>query len=147
MPGLAAAFQPPLHESTDVLREFSEAAAAAGQMQQVKMHSGMEVRTYLDLQAYNLAGVAGKRRNEPGSAQLLYMFYSRIYEKLVGKQRGVDVPLFAPIDLSERNLGFRGLLDLTHDFKICPSRVGRRELERIFATVHPGIDEGDVESP
>jgi len=70
------------------------------------------------------------------------MFYSRIYEKLVGKQRGVDVPLFAPIDFNERLLGFRGLLDWAHDFKICPSRVGRRELERIFVTVHsePTID-------
>jgi hypothetical protein len=145
--GLAGPFQPPLHESTECLREFSEAAGAAVAKQQYRGNAGLEVRTFLDLQAYDLAGVAEKRRNEPGSLQILYMFYSRIYEKLVGKQRGVDVPLFNSIDLSERNLGFRGLLDLTNDFKLCPSRVGRRELERIFATVHPGLDEGDEEDP
>jgi hypothetical protein len=77
----------------------------------------------------------------------MYMFYSRIYEKLVGKQRGVDVPLFHPIDLSERHLGFRGILDMANDFKLLPLRVGRRELERIFATVHPGLEDGDAESP
>lgn len=145
--GLAAAFQPPLHESTDCLREFSEAAAASCQMQQSHGKTGLEVKTYLDLQSYDLAGVASKRRNEPGSMQLLYMFYSRIYQKLVGKQRGVDVPLFESIDLSERNLGFRGILELANDFNICPSRVGRRELDRIFVTVHPGLDENDEHSP
>jgi hypothetical protein len=146
---LAAAFQPPLHESTDVLREFSEAVAGmhADRPHRSVGNSGLEVRTYLDLQGYDLDNVAEKRRREPGSTQLLYMFYSRIYEKLVGKQRGVDVPLFAPIDLSERLLGFRGILDLARDFRLCPLRVGRRELERIFATVHPGLDEADVQSP
>jgi len=145
--GLAAPFQPPLHESTECLREFSEATAAILARQQNRPLSGMEAHAYLDLQGYDLGAVAEKRRREPGSLQLLYMFYSRIYEKLVGKQRGVDVPLFHPIDLSERLLGFRGILDMANDFKLFPVRVGRRELERIFATVHPGLDEGDVESP
>mmetsp|Transcript_59950 Transcript_59950/g.111137 ORF Transcript_59950/g.111137 Transcript_59950/m.111137 type:complete len:609 (+) Transcript_59950:109-1935(+) len=98
----------------------------------------MEVRTFLDLQEYKLDGIVIKQPPAPGSLQLMYMFYSRIYEKLVGKQRGVDVPLYEPFDHNERMLNFRGILAWASDFKIVPARVGRRELERIFATVHPG---------
>jgi len=128
-------------EWTDKLREFSEGAARArAGFEEGRSHiaGGLEVRTFLDLQAYDLGDVAEKQRRAPGSAQLMYMFYSRIYEKLVGKQRGVDVPLFAPVDFGERLLGFRGVLDWARDFELCPARVGRRELERLFASVHPG---------
>mmetsp|Transcript_16871 Transcript_16871/g.39218 ORF Transcript_16871/g.39218 Transcript_16871/m.39218 type:complete len:624 (+) Transcript_16871:112-1983(+) len=103
-----------------------------------KPKSLLEVRTFLDLQEYKLDGLVIKPPSAPGSLQLMYMFYSRIYEKLVGKQRGVDVPLYEPFNHDERMMNFRGVLAWASDFKIVPMRVGRRELERIFATVHPG---------
>jgi len=100
---------------------------------------GLSARTFLDLQAYNLDSVCEKRKQQPGPVQLMFMFYSRIYDKLVGKQRGVDVPLFTKIDNhEERLLSFCAILDWAQDFKLCPAKVGRRELERIFVEVHQG---------
>mmetsp|Transcript_61900 Transcript_61900/g.98063 ORF Transcript_61900/g.98063 Transcript_61900/m.98063 type:complete len:611 (-) Transcript_61900:40-1872(-) len=151
LPGLSSEFQPPLQERTDKLRTFSEASASILAKKQTTSTQGapsaLGVKTFLDLQGYDLDSVADKRKAEPGSILLIYMFYSRIFEKLVGKQRGVDVPLFAPIDLSERNLGFRGLIEFANDFKLCPLRVGRREMERIFVTVHANLDDNSQQSP
>lgn len=98
----------------------------------------LEALTFVNLQGFDLRGLVERRRHNPGPMQMIYMFYSRIYEKLVGKQRGVEVNLFAPIDLEARNLGFRAILDFTSDFKLFPAKVGRRELERIYCTAHPG---------
>lgn len=98
----------------------------------------LELRTFINLSGYNIDSIAEKRRHNPGSLQLIYMFYSRIYEKLVGKQRGVDINLFDPMDLEARNLGFRAILDFASDFKLFHGKVGRRELERIYCTVHAG---------
>lgn len=119
------------------LREFSEEVQRARASAEVP--GLLEARTYLDLQNFDIGRFAEKqRRDAPGSLQLMYMFYSRIYDKLVGKQKGVDVPLFAPLSLTEPLLSFHAILDWARDFRVTPSRVGRRELERIFATVHGG---------
>ncbi|CAK0889903.1 unnamed protein product, partial [Prorocentrum cordatum] len=119
------------------LREFSEEVQRARAAAEVP--GLLEARTYLDLQNFDIGRFAEKqRRDAPGSLQLMYMFYSRIYDKLVGKQKGVDVPLFAALSLTEPLLGFHAILDWARDFKVTPSRVGRRELERIFVTVHGG---------
>eukprot|EP00929_Paragymnodinium_shiwhaense_P119349 TRINITY_DN9122_c0_g1_i6.p1 TRINITY_DN9122_c0_g1~~TRINITY_DN9122_c0_g1_i6.p1 ORF type:complete len:681 (+),score=117.59 TRINITY_DN9122_c0_g1_i6:144-2186(+) len=124
----------------DVVRANSSGSRSSRSSQNLK---GLRIKTYLDLQSYDIDGFADKLKEQPGSLQLMYMFYSRIFEKLVGKQRGVDVRLFDKIDHSERLLGFRGILEWAHDFKLCPSRVGRRELERIYAEVH----QGNIDSP
>lgn len=138
-----ATVKPPSEEWTERLHSFSQEVKTLkevydGNRTKAPKLSLLEVRTFFDLQAYNLDGIADKQRNTPGPTLLMYMFYSRIYEKLIGKQRGVDVPLFAPIDLKARNLGFRAILDWAVDFHLFPTRVGRRELERFFVTVHPG---------
>eukprot|EP00928_Gymnodinium_smaydae_P023704 TRINITY_DN19459_c0_g1_i1.p1 TRINITY_DN19459_c0_g1~~TRINITY_DN19459_c0_g1_i1.p1 ORF type:complete len:666 (+),score=106.10 TRINITY_DN19459_c0_g1_i1:89-2086(+) len=128
------------------LRDFAavaqriRATSASGKVSAQRQHynnRGLEARTFLNLQAYDIDDVAVKPKNTPGSTQLMYMFYSRIYDKLVGKQRGVEVPLFQSIDLSARLMGFREILDWATDFRLLPSRVGRRELERVFASVQP----------
>lgn len=98
----------------------------------------LQARTFLNAREYSIGDIAELKKHNPGSLQLMYMFYSRIYAKLVGKQKGVDIPLFDPINLEARNLGFRAVLDWAHDFKLLPDKVGRRELERIFCTVHAG---------
>jgi len=113
----------------EVRRIYVEAARSQSQL---------EVRTYFDLQGYNLESFALRTRAEPGSLLLMYMFYSRIFEKVVGKQKGVEVPLFAPINFKDRLLGFRAILEWAKDFKMMPSRVPRRQLERIFVTCHAG---------
>ncbi|CAE7279844.1 PPR4 [Symbiodinium sp. CCMP2456] len=56
----------------------------------------------------------------------------------VGKQKGVEVQLFAPINFDDRLLGFRAILEWAKDFKMMPVRVPRRQLERIFVTCHAG---------
>lgn len=129
----------PGEDATDLQKDFARVVARL-QETATTQSPGLEVRAFLDLQGYNLSHVAEKCQPAPGSTQLMYMFYSRIYEKLIGKQRGVDVPLFAAINLEERTLGFRGILAWAQDFKLLPTRTGRRELERIFATVVAGSD-------
>ncbi|CAJ1363539.1 unnamed protein product, partial [Effrenium voratum] len=88
-------------------------------------HEGceLEVKTYFDLQGYDLDSFASRARKQPGALLMMYMFYSRIFEKLVGKQKGVEVPFFAPVNLDERLLGFRAVLEWAKDFKLMPSRV------------------------
>lgn len=136
----AAIDRPTCEELTPLLRDFSEEVQHLHSESQVarRATSPIEVQTFFDLQAYNIDAWAQKLRKEPGSILLTYMFYSRIYEKLVGKQKGVDVPLFAPVDFNDRLLGFRAILDWAKDFKVCPARVPRRELERLFVTCHAG---------
>jgi len=101
-------------------------------------HGMIYVRAYLDARDYAMELGTDKMRPEPGSIQLIYMFYSRIYEKLIGKQKGIEVNIFAPLDLSAKFLGFHAILDFAHDFKLIPARTNRHELERIFATVVAG---------
>jgi hypothetical protein len=121
--------------------QFQEFSNAVNLLRERKTGRGelqsVEVKTYLDLQCFSLDGVAQRDRKAPGALLLMFMFYGRIYDKLVGKQRGVDVNLFAPINLQARCLGFREILDWAQDFRLSPERITRRELERIYATVHP----------
>jgi len=136
--GAGAAGRPPPPEGwSAALRQFSEEvrhmSKDAGRTQ-----SQLEVRTFFDLQGYNLESFASKTGPEPGSLLLMYMFYSRIFEKVVGKQKGVEVQLFAPINFDDRLLGFRAILEWAKDFKMMPVRVPRRQLERIFVTCHAG---------
>eukprot|EP00931_Biecheleriopsis_adriatica_P101354 TRINITY_DN76508_c0_g1_i1.p1 TRINITY_DN76508_c0_g1~~TRINITY_DN76508_c0_g1_i1.p1 ORF type:complete len:679 (+),score=111.90 TRINITY_DN76508_c0_g1_i1:54-2039(+) len=125
-------------EWTPQLREFSEEVRRLRDEAARRGPEGLEVKTYFDLQSYNLDSFAEKKQKQPSSLLLMYMFYSRIFEKLVGKQKGVEVPLFAPVDFGDRLLGFRAILEWSKDFKVTPSRVPRRELERIFVTCHAG---------
>lgn len=121
--------------------QFQEFSNAVSLLRERKTGRGelqsVEVKTYLDLQCFDVNGVAQRDRKAPGALLLMFMFYGRIYDKLIGKQRGVDVNLYAPINLQARCLGFREILDWAHDFRLSPERITRRELERIFATVHP----------
>lgn len=130
----------PLDDDTERRREFVEAARRVANSQRETSigRKHLEVRTYIDLQSYNLTWLVEKKRHNPGPMQLIFMFYSRIYDKLVGKQRGVDVPLFDPIDLQRRSLPFHALLDWAQDFKLSYGKIGRRELERLYCTVHEG---------
>jgi len=123
---------------TPQLREFSTEVQRIKEQAAQKGPGHLEVKTFFDLQAYNLNQFAEKQTKQPGSILLMYMFYSRIFEKLVGKQKGVEVPLFAPVNFNDRLLGFRAILEWARDFKIVPSRVPRRELERIYVTCHAG---------
>mmetsp|Transcript_28575 Transcript_28575/g.51787 ORF Transcript_28575/g.51787 Transcript_28575/m.51787 type:complete len:632 (-) Transcript_28575:14-1909(-) len=136
VPALEGIARPTTEDWTPQLREFSS------EVQRIKAAQKgpglLDVKTYFDLQAYNLEQFAEKQTKQPGSILLMYMFYSRIFEKLVGKQKGVEVPLFAPVDFNARLLGFRAILEWARDFKVVPSRVPRRELERIYVTVHAG---------
>lgn len=116
---------------SNAVQLLRERSTGRGELQSV------EVKTYLDLQCFDLGGVALRDRKAPGALLLMFMFYSRIYDKLIGKQRGVEVNLFAPINLQARCLGFREILDWAQDFRLSPERITRRELERIYATVHP----------
>eukprot|EP00746_Dinoflagellata_sp_MGD_P092263 gnl/MRDRNA2_/MRDRNA2_36515_c0_seq1.p1 gnl/MRDRNA2_/MRDRNA2_36515_c0~~gnl/MRDRNA2_/MRDRNA2_36515_c0_seq1.p1 ORF type:complete len:672 (+),score=93.22 gnl/MRDRNA2_/MRDRNA2_36515_c0_seq1:104-2119(+) len=123
---------------TSQFQEFSNAVNLLRERQKGRGElQSVEVKTYLDIQCFNVDGVAQRDRKAPGALLLMFMFYGRIYDKLVGKQRGVDVNLFAPISLQARCLGFREILDWAQDFRISPERITRRELERIYATVHP----------
>ncbi|CAE8708709.1 unnamed protein product [Polarella glacialis] len=130
--------RPSSEDWTPQLQDFSEEVRLLREQALHQPPQQLEVKTFFDLQAYNLDPYAGKLRKEPGSMQLMYMFYSRIYEKLVGKQKGVEVPLFAPANFGDRSLGFRAILDWARDFRVSPARVTRKELERIFVTVHGG---------
>lgn len=132
VPPIGAQGQP--EDWTPQLREFSE------EVQRLRNQAPrlLEVNTYFDLQAYNLEPWAAKQKNEPGSLLLMYMFYSRIFEKIIGKQKGVDVPLFAQVDFGDRLLGFRAILEWARDFKMCPARIPRKELERLYVTCHAG---------
>ncbi|CAE8686211.1 unnamed protein product, partial [Polarella glacialis] len=138
---------------TPQLQDFSEEVRLLREQALHRPPQQLEVKTFFDLQAYNLDPYAGKLRKEPGSMQLMYMFYSReagaslkfaqhsvAYTMFatVGKQKGVEVPLFAPVNFGDRSLGFRAILDWARDFRVSPARVTRKELERIFVTVHGG---------
>eukprot|EP00747_Dinoflagellata_sp_TGD_P185699 gnl/TRDRNA2_/TRDRNA2_42372_c0_seq1.p1 gnl/TRDRNA2_/TRDRNA2_42372_c0~~gnl/TRDRNA2_/TRDRNA2_42372_c0_seq1.p1 ORF type:complete len:473 (+),score=86.22 gnl/TRDRNA2_/TRDRNA2_42372_c0_seq1:43-1419(+) len=138
--GLPPDVRPPADDFTSRLKEFSEDVARQrlAYEQGRNQTAGLEVHTFLDLQAYDLDAYVEKKREDPGSLLMIFMFYSRIFEKLVGKQKGVDVQLFSPVDLNARTLSFRGILAWAQDFKVNPEKLGRRELERVFATVHPG---------
>eukprot|EP00438_Fugacium_kawagutii_P017430 Skav208460 [mRNA] locus=scaffold1104:207934:211714:+ [translate_table: standard] len=83
----------------------------------------LEVKTYFDLQGFNLDSLASRSKKQPGSLQMMYMFYSRIFEKLVGKQKGVELALFSPVDFDQRLLGFRAVLEWAKDFRMMPQRV------------------------
>lgn len=96
----------------------------------------LEVKTYFDLQGYNLESFASRAKKQPGSLLMMYMFYSRIFEKLVGKQKGVELALFSPVSFDQRLLGFRAVLEWAKDFKMMPQRVPKRQLERIFVSCH-----------
>jgi hypothetical protein len=137
-------------DSTVKQKEFSAAVAEVKARHQMKIkddkHGMISVRAYLDARDYESELAADKKRPEPGSIQLIYMFYSRVYDKLIGKQKGIEVNLFSPIDLSERLLGFHGILDFARDFKLIPSRTNRSELERFYITVHTGVDAGESEA-
>ncbi|CAE7374833.1 unnamed protein product, partial [Symbiodinium pilosum] len=64
----------PLREFSEEVRRISvEAARCQGQL---------EVRTFFDLQGYNLESFASKTQPEPGGLLLMYMFYSRIFDKV-----------------------------------------------------------------
>lgn len=134
VPLIGAQGQLTTEDWTPQLREFSEEV----QKLQNEAPRLLEVNTYFDLHAYNLEPWAAKQKDEPGSLLLMYMFYSRIFEKIIGKQKGVDVPLFAKVDFGDRLLGFRAILEWARDFRMCPARVPRKELERLYVTCHAG---------
>jgi len=66
---LGADVRPSCEEWTSRLREFSEAVTRLRSEQdprgEQQPKGGLEVRTYLDLQGYNLEAVADKRRKAP----------------------------------------------------------------------------------
>ena len=53
----------------------------------------------------------------------------------MGKQKGVEVALFAPLDFSERLLGFRAVLEWAKDFKMMPQRALKDVLEKAMLTL------------
>lgn len=58
--------------------------------------SGVELRSYFDLRDYDLSKIEGKKHDRPpASLRMIYMFYARLYDKLLGKQLGKDVKLMA----------------------------------------------------
>lgn len=124
--------------STAPFQKFSEEVQRLFEEASRYNNCELDVRTYFDLQGYNLESFACRTKKQPGSLLMMYMFYSRIFEKLVGKQKGVEVALFSPVDFEERLLGFRAVLEWAKDFKMMPQRVPKRQLERIFVTCHAG---------
>lgn len=43
----------------------------------------------------------------------------------VGKQKGVELALFSPVNFSDRLLGLRAVLEWAKDFKMMPQRASR----------------------
>lgn len=116
--------------------KVSEAAAAPTRGQERLF----EMKTYLDLRCYELENtlVDPPRARVPGSLQMLYMFYARLYPKLIQKQRGKDLRFFEPIDLDAELLGFREILDFGRDFHLTPTRLYVSDLQRIFCAIVGG---------
>ncbi|CAK9004072.1 Pentatricopeptide repeat-containing protein [Durusdinium trenchii] len=108
--------------STAPFQKFSEEVQRLFEEASRYNNCELDVRTYFDLQGYNLESFACRTKKQPGSLLMMYMFYSRIFEKLVGKQKGVEVALFSPVDFEERLLGFRAVLEWAKDFKMMPQR-------------------------
>ncbi|CAD7962916.1 unnamed protein product [Amoebophrya sp. A120] len=112
-----------------------------------------EVKTFFDLRDYDLGDVQENRHERPaGSLRSIYLFYARLYEKLIAKQNGSDVAFFGPayfeefndesvfptrIDVADtRALTMREILDFSADFGLRPHRVGIRDLEQCYMAAY-----------
>eukprot|EP00397_Hematodinium_sp_SG-2012_P020474 GEMP01021096.1.p1 GENE.GEMP01021096.1~~GEMP01021096.1.p1 ORF type:complete len:650 (+),score=126.32 GEMP01021096.1:17-1966(+) len=96
--------------------------------------NAVHVETYLDLKDYDMSYRENKSR-QLGSLRLIYSFYSRLYDKLIGKQMGKDVPFFSPeLPPESRKFGFREVMNFHHDFGL-QSIIFRRDLEAYFLAV------------
>ncbi|CAD7943633.1 unnamed protein product [Amoebophrya sp. A25] len=93
-----------------------------------------------------------RHERPPGSLRCFYLFYARLYEKLIAKQGGRDVPFFSNVqieeehsdalfptrvDLSDRRcIGMREILDFSRDMGLRPHKVGIKDLERCYFAAH-----------
>lgn len=83
----------------------------------------------------------------PGTLQLVFMFYSRLYKVLkdieelviLRGEAGADssVKFADPIDLETPSLTLRELHEFCIDFELCPKFVSRLQVEQAYQTVHP----------
>ncbi|CEM33702.1 unnamed protein product [Vitrella brassicaformis CCMP3155] len=106
----------------------------------------LRVKTFFDLSSFDFKNIMQKEQfqSQPGSLLLIWMFYSRLYTKLIEEALGhASGTFFAPIDLDERHVCFREILDFARDFDMFGPSVGltKVQLERAWQTIAPVLPE------
>uniref|UniRef100_A0A0G4GK01 Uncharacterized protein n=1 Tax=Chromera velia CCMP2878 TaxID=1169474 RepID=A0A0G4GK01_9ALVE len=141
-----------LHDLRGVLADqyksqlFDQFSRRVENLRRHKCNSALKLTTYFDLASFDFKHIRGKVRTSSGagSVLLVWLFYSRLYEKMLAQmsEKPLD-PFFAPLSLdpTERRWGFREVLDFAADFNLKrPSLLlTRHTLERVWETLLPAI--------
>eukprot|EP00392_Amoebophrya_sp_AT5.2_P006658 g6670.t1 len=150
---LQLAFQRQIETLAKVAGGGGGDGAMGGGTSSVMGNDLFDIQCFFDLRDYDLGDFEeNKHERPPGSLRCLFLFYARLYEKLIAKQSGGDLPLFSNafrdefsdesvfpsrVDLGDRRcIGLREILDFSADFGLRPHRVGIRDLEQCYLAAH-----------
>lgn len=120
-------------EEHSALRNDFQASCARNKPKMERLDA-VQVETFLDLKDYDM-GYRENKGRQPGTLRMIYCFYSRLYDKLLAKQKGKDVAFFTPeLPPESRKFGFREVIDFQRDFGL-QSIITRRGMESCYLHV------------
>lgn len=127
--------------STSSLKQFSK---SVGFLKTSKIDSLLDITTYFNIYSFDYRDkFANDNSPSSGPLLLLFMFYARLYPKLISSALGQgNILLFGPIKLDDHHISFREVVDFMEDFNTeRPSLLlTKLKWQRIWETVtsdHP----------